>query len=660
MERFRLLNSKTLATLSAITLMLILFLTGFVHFQLGNARAAGTSHTSQGTAHPHITKIHQAGKDSSLKPGLLQYNGGPVMESTSMTYAIFWEPPTLQDGTPTYVSSNYNTLLIRYFNDIGGSDLYDNNTQYYDLSHNIVNNSALGGIWLDSSPYPTSNCTDSATPHGCVSDAQIQSEITKALATNGWTAGLTHTFFVFTAWGEGSCLDASPTSCAFTSYCSYHSDFTANSQTIIYANMPYTGTNLSLCGVPTSPNGDFDADSTINLTSHEHMGTVTDPQLNAWYDVNGDEIGDKCAWNFATLDLDGGLANVQWRHHFYIVQQEWSNVYQACVLDGHQGIAFVSDYNGNLCALNTNDGYQRWCYHTLRIQGSSPTLANRLVYFGADDGYLYAINTSGHRQWRYRTDSTSVTSSPTVVNGTVYVAAASLYALNASNGSLLWRDQFSPGASSSPAVINGVVYIVEGDGYIYALNASNGTQLWRYQTGMDIYSTAPTVSNGVVYVGSSNNSLYALNASNGSLLWQYQTGGGINSSAAVSNGVVYIGSGDGTLNALNASNGSLLWHYQTGNSIWSSPTVVNSIVYFGSNDTYIYALNAVDGTLSWRYQTGGRVFSSPTIVNGSLYIGSEDSYVYSLNASNGTLSWRSGLGSGVYTTPAVQLRTSTP
>ena len=659
MKRPRLFVSLLLAACGTCVLLLSLVLSGFGHLRPAGAAAASNPPPRQKTGQVHIMKTHRTGQNGNVNTDPpVQYNGGPVMQSTSTTYAIFWVPPTLQDGTPTYVSPNYSSLLLRYFNDVGGSYLYDNNTQYYDSTGHIVNSSAFGASWLDTSAYPASDCTDQQTPGDCMSDALIQAEIAKAMATNGWSADLTHVFFVFTAWGEGSCSDSNSTSCAFTNYCSYHSNFNNNGQTVIYADIPYSGTNLSDCGVPTSPNNDFDTDSAINLVSYEHMEAVTDPQLNAWYDSNGSEIGDKCAWNFGSIKLDGATADVQWHNHYYIVQQAWSNVFHRCVVDGEQGTVFVTSYNGNLTALNVNDGYKRWFYHTHRIQGSSPTIANGIVYFGSDDGYVYAMKAGKGLVWRYHTDAAIVTSTPAVASGVVYVAGTSLYALNASNGSLLWRFQPPVGASSAPTVVNGVVYIGEGDGYLYALNASNATQLWRFQTGMFTYSTPPTVSNGVVYVGSSNHSLYALNASDGSLLWSYATNGGINSSAAVSNGVVYIGSGDDSLYALNASNGTLLWSYQTGDSIWSTPTIVNGVVYFGSNDFFVYALNANNGLLLWRYQTGGRVFSSPTIVNGLLYIGSEDSYVYLLNTNDGTLSWRSSVGASVYTTPAVYLKIS--
>jgi hypothetical protein len=170
-----------------------------------------------------------------------------------------------------------------------------------------------------------------------LSDRAIQAEIQKAMQTNGWTGGYNNMFFVFLAKGEQTCSQGS---CSFSSFCAYHGSFSANGTPVIYANMPYAGTNLTACGVQSStgsagPNSDADADSEISVVSHEHMESVTDPFVNtllyaAWYDASGQEIGDKCAWNFATVGPDGG--NVTLNGHRYIVQQEWSNSLHGCTL----------------------------------------------------------------------------------------------------------------------------------------------------------------------------------------------------------------------------------------------------------------------------------------------------------------------------------------
>ncbi|MFO1533908.1 MAG: hypothetical protein ABR562_09535, partial [Thermoplasmatota archaeon] len=79
---------------------------------------------------------------------------------------------------------------------------------------------------------------------------------------------------VFTPKGVNSCMNGS---CSFSTYCAYHGHFASGGTDVLYASMPYAGTDLNGCGAPTSPNGDADADAEISIISHEHFETVTDP-----------------------------------------------------------------------------------------------------------------------------------------------------------------------------------------------------------------------------------------------------------------------------------------------------------------------------------------------------------------------------------------------
>ena len=62
--------------------------------------------------------------------------------------------------------------------------------------------------------------------------------------------------------------------------------------------------------------------------------------------------------------------------------------------------------------------------HDRRQRGSSPAVANGVVYVGSGmDGNVYALNaTTGVKLWNYTTGS-EVYSSPAVVNGVVYVGS---------------------------------------------------------------------------------------------------------------------------------------------------------------------------------------------------------------------------------------------
>ena len=55
-------------------------------------------------------------------------------------------------------------------------------------------------------------------------------------------------------------------------------------------------------------------------TSHEEIESNTDPFLNAWIDVCGGEIGDKCAYNYGYLAPDG--TNIVLNGDRYQIQQE--------------------------------------------------------------------------------------------------------------------------------------------------------------------------------------------------------------------------------------------------------------------------------------------------------------------------------------------------
>jgi glucose dehydrogenase len=84
-------------------------------------------------------------------------------------------------------------------------------------------------------------------------------------------------------------------------------------------------------------------------------------------------------------------------------------------------------------------------------------------------------------RWKY-TGAAGIGSSPVVANGVVYAAAdeSNLYALNADTGAVLWTYSGDAFGSITPAVANGLVYIAGWlDGSLYALNASTGALVWK-------------------------------------------------------------------------------------------------------------------------------------------------------------------------------------
>jgi hypothetical protein len=246
----------------------------------------------------------------------LVYHGGPVM-TTNKTYAIYWVPNGYS------IASGYDTKINQFFGDVAhdsnmGTNVYAVDTQYSSIQYS----SSVGGSWTDTGSFPSSGCPTYEDVTECLTDAQIQAEVDHAISVNGWTRSGTNMFFVFTPALVGSCFDSSGSECAYTAYCAYHG--TTNSGAI-YANQPYAAHGG--CDQGEYPNGSSNqADPTINVVSHEHNEAITDPQLNAWYDQGGSEIGDKCAWLFGPLQGPaGGEYNQTINGHHYFLQMEWSN-----------------------------------------------------------------------------------------------------------------------------------------------------------------------------------------------------------------------------------------------------------------------------------------------------------------------------------------------
>ena len=296
---------------------------------LGIVLAHGFGGAVSGAATDGAGDAANAGKPAKGGANNLVYHNGPVMRANAV-YAVYWVPAGFA------VSSNYSNVINGFFQNVAAdsgkqSNVYWSDTQYFDKTGPIAYSAAFKGSVVDTNPFPASGCADPYTSV-CLTDGQLRTEIDHVVSAKGWPRGTGNIYFLFTPKNVGSCFGSS---CAFTYFCAYHSSFGSGSSVTLYANMPYAAFVPSACGSGQSPNGD-DADSTINVTSHEHNESITDPLGSAWYDRQGNENGDKCAWNFgATLgSTSTGRYNQVIGTGKYYLQQEWSNARSGCVLTG--------------------------------------------------------------------------------------------------------------------------------------------------------------------------------------------------------------------------------------------------------------------------------------------------------------------------------------
>jgi hypothetical protein len=243
--------------------------------------------------HVHLQK-GEAHSGSAGGTSNLVDHGGRVL-ATSNTYAIWW-------GTQSAFPSDAKTGIDALFNGLNGTSFLGIANQYMRGS---TATTSFHTNWTDTSAPPSRNPSTST----------IVAEACKAIQANGATPDPNAIYFVFTSNFPGGHVN----------YCAWHSDGTCNGTTIQVAYMPNV-TGMAGCDPGNLYNCNSYSQGTraiANVTSHEYMEAITDPDLNAWYDSSGSEIGDKCAWTFSSCV---NLSTGNWQ-----LQKEWSNSASGCV-----------------------------------------------------------------------------------------------------------------------------------------------------------------------------------------------------------------------------------------------------------------------------------------------------------------------------------------
>lgn len=296
-----------------------------------------------------------------------------------------------------------------------------------------------------------------------------------------------------------------------------------------------------------------------------------------------------------------------------------------------------------------------WTYLTGGNVQSSPSVVDGTVYVGSNDSTLYALAASdGSEQWTYTLDAAPFYSSPAIADGLVAIADdnGTVHAVNQSDGSGAWTHSVGSGTFSSPAIANGTVYVGGGDGLVYALDTADGSEQWTYDTGSEI-NAPPAVVDGTVYIGNGAADLYALAASDGSLEWTYtQAATYIRSAPAVVDGTVYVNGGGSDTHAVATSDGSQEWLYDAPAAMQSSPAVANGQVFVFSS-SILHALAASDGSEQWTYSFGTQGTGSPAVVDGYVYAVDNGGAAAALATSDGSVNWTNDLGTSVVSSPAV-------
>lgn len=291
--------------------------------------------------------------------------------------------------------------------------------------------------------------------------------------------------------------------------------------------------------------------------------------------------------------------------------------------------------------------------YELVVQKSAPVADDERVYFGTDNGSMWALNQeNGSVVWRHETlrgaGRKRILSSPALYKGTIFFGAydGNFYALDAKTGAKKWIYFEADWIGSSPCVAEdlGLVYVGlefglwRKHGGLAALDATTGEKKWSQPMEAHVHSS-PAYSKklGLVAVGSMSGEVSCFDARSGDKRWSYKESSDVKGGLVFDDkrGLVIFGSWDDRIHMVDVRTGTRVRSLHTFKPIYSNPMIWNDKLYMGLLDKRIVCVDLDTAEIVWQYQTHSRVFATPVIIGDTLYCGSNDGRLYLLDARTG-------------------------
>lgn len=317
-------------------------------------------------------------------------------------------------------------------------------------------------------------------------------------------------------------------------------------------------------------------------------------------------------------------------------------------VDAAHGRLFVGSVAGFFRCLRLRDGEPIW---TLRVGGPVASHALyverlNLVFFGADDGHLYAVDAArGRVVWRYATKGT-IRQLPIYEAGVVYFSSSEsrVYAVEARTGRWRWHyergrpEGFAIVGDSGVALARGRVFAGFSDGVVVALDARTGDVLWLRSLvasseeyvdtdGTPLYDEV----SDTLFVGSYSGGMYALDAEDGGERWRIPLHAV--SAPRIAAGRLYFSSATEGIWAADLD-GRIAWHQSLLQGVLSTPLVSGSVLFVSASERGLYAIHCRTGKLLALFTPGDGMSAEPIVAGGRLYVLSNRGRLYAaaLNA----------------------------
>jgi outer membrane protein assembly factor BamB len=301
-----------------------------------------------------------------------------------------------------------------------------------------------------------------------------------------------------------------------------------------------------------------------------------------------------------------------------------------------QGMVYAGALDGKLYAVDLAGGHKQWEFPAELGFTASAAVRHGLIFLGDSDGRFYCIDAkSGKEKWHFDTEG-EINSSANFYQDQVLFGSqdGKLYCLKADTGQKVWQYESENMIQCSPTVAGDRAFVAGCDAKLHVIDLAGGRPVGEVDIEGPTLCT-PAVLGGMLFVGTRENTFFGIDWQQPTVVWRYKSpkrSTEFRSSAAVTSELAIVGARDRLVHAVERKSGQGVWTFSTKGQVDSSPVVVGSRVFVGSDDGRLYALDLKTGRQLWMFEGGGSILASPAVAAGRLVIGTDDGNLYCFGA----------------------------
>lgn len=316
------------------------------------------------------------------------------------------------------------------------------------------------------------------------------------------------------------------------------------------------------------------------------------------------------------------------------------------------GQLFVMDTAGMMRAYDAKTGALRWSTGfqikgdgSSSIYGGGASFASDRVFVTTGLGEVAALNAKdGSVIWKVK-PSGPLRGSPTIAFNAVFVMtmANQIHALNAEDGKSLWNMAAASGQTglfgvAAPAAGQGTVIAGFSTGELIAYRYENGRELWSDALARTSLSTSvgvltdidadPIIDRGRVYALGQGGRMAAYELVTGQRIWELNLAG--ISTPAIAGDWIFTLTDDSNLLCIARSTGKVKWMTQLSRFenekkkknpvFWTGPVLAGDKLWFASSRGELWSAPAADGVPAFHAKLKGPVTLAPVVAGSTLYV----------------------------------------